>query len=119
MAAVSNGVIGDNDWCSAYFDGVDFYKHSLPVNTAFVDMKHIDSEAEPYSIICCAGRGAHKGLHVLIKALAIIKKEYSNVKVYIPGNMNVREPKWLFEPAYITYINKLYYHILSTISFIS
>ncbi len=107
MVSLSNGIIGDNEWCSAYFNGTDVYRHSLPVNNAFIYAKHKDEEAEPYSMICCAGRGAHKGLHVLIKALPIIKKEYPNAKVYIPGNMNSRTPKWLFEPAYITYINKL------------
>lgn len=107
MAQLSDGVIGDNDWFTAYFDGTDSYKHSLPVNQAFMQEKHKDELAEEYSIMCCAGRGAHKGLHLLVKALPIVKKQFPGVKVYIPGNMNARTPKWIFEPAYITYINKL------------
>ena len=107
MTRISDGVIGDNEWFSAYFDGVKTYRHSLPINESFVTLKHVDEEAEAQSITCCAGRNAHKGLHVLIKALPSIKKEYPNVKVYIPGNMNSRSPKCVFEPAYITYINKL------------
>ena len=107
MVALSDGILTDNAWCAAYFPETKAYMHSLPINEAFMQRQHKDEDAEPYSIMCCAGRGAHKGLHVLIKALPVIKKDFQNVRVYIPGDMSTRSPKWLFEPAYITYLNKL------------
>ena len=107
MVALSNGILIDNAWCAAYFPETKAYMHSLPINEVFMKRQHRDEDAEPYSIMCCAGRGAHKGLHVLIKALSRVKQVYPNIKVYIPGNMNSRNPKFLFEPAYITYINRL------------
>ena len=41
---------------------------------------------ESHTIMCPAADYPIKGLHMLLKALAIVKKQYPDVKLYVPGS---------------------------------
>lgn len=109
MTARALGVITDNDWCSSFFAGgrQKVFRHVLPLNQAFQNRTHDFSRAQKHTITCCAGTGPHKGLHILIKALAEVKKEFPDVTLYIPGNMEYRNPQWIFRPPYVSYLQQL------------
>ncbi len=48
-----------------------------------------------------------KGLHIVIKALAIVKKKYPDVKLFIPGGGNVENGRLVRSSSYTKYIEKM------------
>lgn len=110
MLKQSSGIIADNDWCTAYYRSriptLSVYTHSLPIGASFQHDSY-QAKKEEHTIFTIAGSGPHKGLHVLVSALRIVVKKYPDTKVFIPGNMEYRQPKWVFQPFYVTYLKKL------------
>lgn len=61
---------------------------------------------ERHTIMSGAALYPLKGLHILIRALAIVKHHYPDVKLYIPGG-NVQDGRIKKPDGYIQYINRL------------
>lgn len=85
----SQNVIVESDWCAAHClsiaNGCKVFKSLLPINRDFYSFHWSADRMEPHSIFTSAGVNTIKGHHILIKALAIIKRTYPDVKVYEPG----------------------------------
>ncbi len=82
-------IIIENHWAEAYYKKVcpEVKAHFLPISISesFLKYSWNAENAEPYTIMCPAADYPIKGLHMLLKALFIVKQKYNDVKLYIPG----------------------------------
>ena len=62
------------------------------------------SKMQPHTIYTCATSYPLKGLHVLLKAVAIVKKEYPDTKVFVIGGNIMKKKK---PSGYEKYIKKM------------
>lgn len=60
-----------------------------------------------HTIMTGAGHYSLKGLHIIIKALAILKQKYPDVKLYVPGGGKAQNGRLLHPSSYTKYIEKL------------
>lgn len=67
------------------------------------DMKNV----ERYSIQTGASHYSLKGLHILVKALGIVKEKYSDVKLIIPGGGEAANGRLVNPSSYTRYIEKM------------
>ena len=65
--------------------GLGVFRIPLNINDVFFEKEWNVETMEPHTIICNASGTAYKGLHVLLKALILIKREFPDVKLYVPG----------------------------------
>ena len=84
-------IIVENQWAAAYYRKIspNVQVHFLPISISNSFREHNWSEEtmKPYTIMCSAANYPIKGLHMLLKALAIVKKVYPDVKLFIPGTV--------------------------------
>lgn len=84
-----------------------YYRHNYNLRSEFYDKPLWSiNKAEPYTIFCGASLYPLKGLHILIKALAIVKKQFPQVKLKIPGN-TIKDSKIINPNGYTKYILKM------------
>jgi len=110
----AKNIISDNDWCfnicKSIYKYVKCYNHSLQMDSSFPGVTWNISEINRHSLFCVAGRGAYKGLHIAIKALQIVVKEYPDAKLYIPGSTTLLDntiKSKMKQSPYISYLNRL------------
>lgn len=86
----ANSVIVESNWCggicSMISPKLSVYNSNLPVNAAFSTFDWNYDKMERNSIFTVSGGYPVKGHHILFEALAIVKKQYPDVKLYIPGS---------------------------------
>ena len=114
MFNLSGRIISENEWCSlnvkSVSPNVEIFRCPLSVNSTFSTHKWDIEHTEKHSIICNASGYPLKGLHMLLKAVALLKKRYPDLKLYIPGAKVVSDGsiKWLIRKrGYTKYIEKL------------
>ncbi len=111
MIQESTGIFSDNEWAVMQYKmklpKLPSYYDKLPIRKVFSERRWKHTEARPHSLFCLAGRTAYKGLHQAIEAIHLLKEEFPDILLCIPGSVASRNPKWLFEPTYITYLKKL------------
>lgn len=91
-----NRVTGRVDWDKAQMLAInphlkyDRLNYNLP--PVFYDAEKWDIDAaEPHSIYTGSSTYPLKGIHILIDALALVKENYPDVKLYVPGNNTTYE----------------------------
>ncbi len=111
MISESAAIFADNEWALMQYHikmpKLPVYFDQLPIRNVFFENAWELDKATPHSLFCLAGRTAYKGLHQAIEAVALLKEEFPDILLRIPGSIASRNPKWLFEPTYITYLRKL------------
>lgn len=84
-------IIVENQWAEAYYRKVvpAVQAHYLPISISSSFQAHTwrEETMQPYTIMCSAANYPIKGLHMLLKALAIVKETYPAVRLYIPGTV--------------------------------
>lgn len=60
-----------------------------------------------HTIMTGAAHYSLKGLHIVIKALAIVKKKYPDVKLYIPGGGKAENGRLVNKSSYTKHIEKM------------
>lgn len=107
-------IICENDWCEDSIKSVlpDIKVHRCPlsVNTVFAEKEWSVNQVEPHSIICTASGYPLKGLHMVLRAVALLKERYPDIKLYVPGPKMVSDGslQWLVRKrGYTNYIEKL------------
>ena len=89
IASRAGHIIIENDWALAYYTKMcpGVKPHFLPISISSSFREHSWSEADmqPHTVMCPAANYPIKGLHMLLKALEIVKKEYPDVKLFVPG----------------------------------
>lgn len=114
MLKLAQGIISENEWCDANVKAVSpnvrVFHCPLSINKVFATRKWVIDSVEKYSIICTASGYTIKGLHMLIKAISLLKNKYPSVKLYVPGRpMTVGKDlkSRLKKDGYTKYIEKL------------
>ena len=111
---LAGNVTGRTSWDKKYTseynpDAKYFFMNETLRNNFYVD-KWEYNYCEKHSLFASQGDYPIKGLHVLLRALPEIKKEYPDVKLYVAGNKITGEDslkKKILIGTYGRYINKL------------
>lgn len=114
MLRLSGNFISENNWCDVHIKAIApnavSYHCPLSINDVFSDYCWDINRIERYSIMCTASGYPLKGLHIMLKALYLLKKTYPTVKLYIPGAKVVSDGslQWLVRKrGYTKYIESL------------
>ncbi len=124
MIQSSSAIFSDNEWALMQYQmklpHLPVYYDKLPIRSIFSEQTWTYEKARPNSLFCLAGRTAYKGIHQVIEALALLKQEFPDILLRVPGSISSRNPKWLFEPTYITYLKNLIrmYHLEDNVEFL-
>jgi len=113
MFMLANGVIIENDWCETQCrvlnSKLKIFYNKLPIRNSFFEKKWDIDMMIPYTIFTNAAGVAYKGHHILFQALSIVKKVYSQVKLYIPGANYINDTKHIIHrTGYFNWLHKLY-----------
>lgn len=99
MINKSGNVIVENDWCSVHCKAVAAncvsFKSKLIIKADFFKQTWDVSQIEPYTIMSNAAGYPIKGLHILLKAFALVVPKYPYAKLYIPGESSPFEKSML------------------------
>ena len=110
MIAKSAGLIADNEWtCAQYRHCTDrFYFVPLAANRCFVEATWAADDCEKHTLFTVAGGICpQKGVHEAVLAVAHLKEKYPDIKLYIPGAVSTRTPKFLYDSVYIRHLRKI------------
>jgi len=91
MLQIAGNVIVENEWCESHCKSIapcTVYKSQLSIKEEFYNHDWSLSTMRPYTLMSNAGGYPVKGLHILLKALSLIKKKYPNVTLLIPGELS-------------------------------
>lgn len=112
--SLAGRIICENDWCEnsvrAVSPGIKVYRCPLSINKAFAQYKWDVKNCEKHSIICNASGYPLKGLHMLLRAVALIKRDFPDVKLYVPGKEMIGNRSFIWrlrKRGYDKYIGKL------------
>lgn len=107
----ADGVIADNEWAVAPFineqNASKFHFIRLPIKKQFQAEKWNYADVRENTLFCIAGRSGLKGIHQLVKAVHLLKQDFPDIRVLIPGNISNRKPDFLFKPPYMEYLRNL------------
>ena len=122
MIEKSAGLIVDNDWtCAQYRHCTNkFYFVPLATNSCFEQASWSTESIDRHTLFTVAGGNCpQKGVHDAVLAVAHLKEKYPDIKLYIPGNISKRKPRFLYNSIFIRHINKLIeqYHLQANVSF--
>lgn len=114
MLQLSGRIITENEWCERsirmFFPNIINYKCPLNINEVFGQAEWQIEEAEKHTIVCTASGYPLKGLHMVLRAIAVLKNEYPDIKLYVPGPKMVSDGsiEWcLRKRGYTKYIEGL------------
>ena len=114
MFRLAGRIISENIWCDMNIKtvckDVEIYHCPLSVNSVFSERNWDISKAERHSVICNASGYPIKGLHMMLRAVKILKNEYPDIKLYIPGTETVSDGsvvQRLRKRGYTKYIENL------------
>lgn len=89
VIALSDYVIVENQWAENIYremnSRIKVLKNRLPIREVFFQTEWHDEDAIKHRIITTAAGYPLKGLHQLIKAIGILKREYPDVELVVPG----------------------------------
>ena len=89
MLSITNRAISENFWCDDKLKKINpdirIYRLPLCLNNAFYRAERRADGIEKHSVIVTASGYPLKGLHIMLRAAAILKDEYPDIKIYVPG----------------------------------
>lgn len=110
MISKSAGLILDNEWtCAQYRHCTDqFYFVPLAANSCFSESTWQPDTCEQHTLFTVAGGICpQKGVHDAVLAVARLKEKYPDIKLYIPGGISSRSPKFLYDSVFIRHLRKI------------
>lgn len=91
-------VAGRTDWdrthVKALNPGARYFHVGEMIRPEFEGRRWDYSECEPHSIFVSQGAYPIKGIHMALRALNLVKKEFPDVRLYIAGSDPVHVPFW-------------------------
>ena len=82
-------IIIENEWAWAYYEkmcpGVTAHFLPISISESFSKYSWSEENMTAHTIMCPAANYPIKGLHMILKALAVVKQSYPDVKLYVPG----------------------------------
>lgn len=113
MFELSGNIISENLWtdahCKAIAPSITSHYCPLSINETFKDYRWSSNTMEPHTLMCNASGYPLKGLHMLLKALHLVKRRYPNVRLIVPGDSMISERNLnsrLRKTSYMKYIEK-------------
>ena len=89
MMSCTDNIIVENEWaknhCLYINPNARLYIHHQNVDAVFFNKNWNYDNCNVHSIFTCAPIYPLKGFHILIQALEIVKRKYSDVKLIVPG----------------------------------
>ena len=89
LVSMAKNIIVENQWAESYYmrmcHDVRVFRCPLSISEIFSSIEWSFEKMQPYTIMCSAANYPIKGLHMLLKALTIVKAYYPDVKLFIPG----------------------------------
>lgn len=111
MAIHSKAIITDNEWCENCYKSIapltPVFRHELIMNATFGKTKWDINQVKRHVVFCNAGRSPLKGIHIAIKAIGILKKDYPDIQLRIPGAISFDSNKKIKSPSYFNYLEYL------------
>ena len=115
MLKLSGNIIIENEWAKANCLQINsecrYFEYRQRINKLFFDLSWDLDKCQKHTIFCTAPVNYPlKGLHQTIKALAIIKKKYHDVKLRVPGMADPFIADWkakLKQDGYVKYLMRL------------
>ena len=103
-------VTGRTTWDKAVMlsvnERLEYYRLNYNLREEFYSAEKWASEKmEPHTIYMCAAGYPLKGIHIMLKAIKLVKEKYPNVKLYVPGG-NYKDGKPVKVNGYERYILK-------------
>ncbi len=104
-------VTGRTDWDKSVMlsqnPALHYFRCNYNLRDAFYESPKWNwNTCERHTIMTGAALYSLKGLHILIRALAIVKQQYPDVRLYIPGG-RAENGRIVNPPSYILYIEQL------------
>lgn len=94
----AKNIIIENRWAEAYYkkvcSSVQVHWCPLCISQEFEKERWTTKKRISYTVMCSAANYPIKGLHMLLKALAIVKVKYPQVKLTIPGTVLRKHTDW-------------------------
>mgnify|MGYP001623692812 CR=1 FL=1 len=91
-------VIGRTDWDRACVWNVNpnakYHMNNETLREEFYSGKWDYNKCEKFSVFCSQGHYPIKGIHLVLEAVARVKKEFPQIKLYIGGKNYLKIPKW-------------------------
>lgn len=121
----SYGIILENDWCedqvNAISPGKKIFRSKLPIKQVFFNKDWDINDMASHTVFTNAGAAPIKGHHILFKALSIVKRDFPDVKLVIPGfsRMGNTFKDRIGRNGYSRYLSKLIrrYHLEDNIQY--
>lgn len=114
MLQLSGNIIYESDWCEdsvrAVVPNIVSYRRAESINKTFFGHSWSLDKAEPHTVMCTASGYPLKGLHMVLRAVSMLKEDYPDIKLYVPGTKMVSDGslKWqIRKNGYTKYIEKL------------
>ena len=111
---LSGRIISENDWCEnsvrAVIPDIKIYRCPLSINDVFAKHCWNLENCEKHSIICNASGYPLKGLHMLLRAVALLRQKYPDIKLYVPGQKMTGDKSFVWKlrkRGYKKYIENL------------
>ncbi len=86
-------VIVDNDFSRAYCNSlpvpINCYDHKLEANEVFFQKRWKVENCIQHTVFTIYGSSAEKGTHNLLKAVSLVKKDFPDIQLVIPGPYKV------------------------------
>lgn len=105
-------VMGRTDWDYAHVRNINnqlmYYKCNESMRSCFFDYQWAYSKCEKHTIFVTQGNYPIKGFHYLVKAIGVLSKKMSNVKVYVAGEKIIFEGSEVIrQSTYARYVKRL------------
>ncbi len=114
LLRLSGRIISETEWCNtnvrAIVPSIQIYSCPLSINHAFEHSCWTLESVRPHSIICNASGYPLKGLHMIVRAVAILKSKYPDIQLYVPGKKPISDGsfQWkLRKRGYTKYLERL------------
>lgn len=102
LLRLAHHVIGRTDWDRAAAWAINpsaAYHHNYEtLREPFYSGEWSYERCEKHSIFCSQSHYPIKGLHLILQALALVKREYPDVILYVGGHDIMRMPFWRITP---------------------
>lgn len=105
-------VILDSEFAEAYCRSLSpdirCFRYQLLPNARFIDGKWSYEGCERHTIFTIAATTPMKGLQQLLRALALVRREFPDVKLFVPGNFGLHNgaPSGAFETWIADFLQK-------------
>lgn len=112
---LNNYFVGRTNWDKAFLKSINadakYYHGEEMLRNEFYDKRWDIEKCERYRIFISSAVYPLKGLHVLMEAVALLKKDYPDIKIVAPlaefESMSIQPKDYLFKEDYANYIKSL------------